>query len=94
MSFATGCMCGTIYYFSYGCFIAPKEQRMITALKQIRDRSTNLGGSIALWSGTFTFSKGILSYIRQKDDRYNPTFGGFITGLLSYVRANLTQGLM
>ena len=33
MSFATGCMCGTIYYFSYGCIIAPKGQRMITALK-------------------------------------------------------------
>ena len=64
MSFATGCVCGTIYYFSYGCIIAPKGQRIITALKQIRDRSTLLGGSIALWSGTFTFSKGMLGYVR------------------------------
>ena len=64
MSFATGCVVGTIYYFSYGCIIAPKGQRIITALKQIRDRSTLLGGSIALWSGTFTFSKGMLGYVR------------------------------
>ena len=33
MSFATGCVCGTIYYFSYGCVIAPKGQRIITAFK-------------------------------------------------------------
>ena len=40
------------------------------------------------------FSKGILSYIRQKEDKYNEMFGFTITELLSNVTVNLTRGPM
>ena len=92
MAFATGCIWGTIYNFSYGCIKASKGWNIITAFKLIRDRSSHLGGCIALWNGIFLFSNGILCYKRQKEDRYNLIFGWFITGLLSI--ANLARGQM
>ena len=91
-AFASGCFAGSIYYFGLGFYQAPRGQRVKSAVKLIRDRSTLFAGSIALWSIVFNTSKGVLSLARQKDDKWSATFGGFLTGLIMHMRGNMMHG--
>ena len=65
----------------------------MAGLVHIRERAPLFGGSIALWSMLFNFSKGSLMYMRQEDDIYNSMFGGFMAGLLAHLRGSLSLGL-
>ena len=92
-AFASGCFAGSIYYFGLGCYLSPKGQRITQGVKMIRDRSTLFAGSIALWSIVFNTSKGVLCLVRQKDDKWSATFGGFLTGLVMHMRGNIMHGV-
>ena len=62
--FMTGCVAGAVIYFGYGLYLAPRGQRFATGLVTLRDRSPILGGSIALWSGGFAATGGLVGYYR------------------------------
>jgi len=57
----------------------------------MRDRSPLLGGSIAMWSGGFAFSSGLMKYYREKDDEWNDTIGGAFTGFIISIRSGGLQ---
>ena len=92
-AFSSGCVAGGAFYFASGCLYNPKGKRLIGALKHVRDRTTLFGGSIAMWSFIFNFSRGSLGYFRQKDDKWNACFGGFMSGFISHARGSFSLGL-
>ena len=92
-AFSSGCVAGGCFYFASGYLYNPKGKRLLGGLKHVRDRATLFGGSIAMWSFVFNFSRGMLSYFRQKDDKWNATFGGFASGFISHARGSLSLGI-
>ena len=63
------------------------------ALLHVRDRATLLGGSVALWATIFHFSRGSITYWRQKEDPLNASLGGFLVGMVSHSRGGLYHGM-
>jgi len=62
--FIVGTIAGSFMYFGQGLILAPRGQRFATALTQMKTRSPLLGGSLALWSGSFALTGGYLKYYR------------------------------
>ena len=85
--FMVGLTAGAIMYFGHGLYIAPRGQRFLTGFAQIRDRAPLLGGSIALWSGSFAGTSGYLKYKRQTEDEWNDTIGGAFTAFMIHLRS-------
>ena len=92
-AFTTGCLAGGCYYLATGMMYHPKGKRLMGALKHARDRTTLFGGSIAMWSALFNGSRGGLAFLRQKDDKWNPTFGGFFAGFMAHARGSMSLGI-
>ena len=88
-AFANACYVGACYYFVTGWWLGARGYRIKTAIKHCRDRITMFGGSVAMWSATFNVAKGTIHYVRQKDDRWTWTAGGFMTGFITHVRASM-----
>ncbi len=53
----------------------------------MRDRSPNLGGGFALWSGTFALISGYFKHYRGVEDEWNETLGGGFTAFFIYLRS-------
>ena len=86
--FMLGIAAGSIMYFTHGLILAPRGQRIATAAMHLRDRAPLLGGSIALWSGTFAATGGYLKYKRGGiDDEWNDTIGGGFTAFIVNIRS-------
>ena len=83
----TGIVAGSIMYFAQGLILSPRGQRFRTAITHMRDRAPLLGGSIAMWSGGFAFSSGLMKYNRGIDDEWNDTIGGAFTGFIINIRS-------
>lgn len=91
--FSIGCLGGGIIHFFQGLFYAPRKQRLISALRHVRDRSPYFGGSIALWCGTYALVCGGLKYQRQNDDLWNYTIAGSATGFVLNMRGSLSLAI-
>ena len=92
-AFASGVTAGCFIYFASGCYLSPRGKRLMGGIKNVRDRATLFGGSIAMWSAMFNVSRGLCSYYRQADDKYSASFGGFMSGVLSNIRGSLWLGI-
>ena len=46
-----------------------------------------------MWSFVFNSSRGILSLMRQEDDKWSACFGGFMSGVIVNARASLSHGV-
>ena len=92
-AFSVGTLMGTIWYFTNGYILSPKGQKLMGGLIHTRNRATALGGSVAMWSFCFNMSRGMLSYYRQKDDKWSACFGGFMSGVIVNARASLYFGI-
>ena len=88
--FSLGVIAGAIMYFSQGLIFAPRGQRLVHGITHMRNRAPLLGGTLAVWSGSFAATSGGLHYYREKDDEWNDSLGGFITGFLVNVRSGGT----
>lgn len=61
-------------------------QRIVGALKTIRNRSPVTGGQFAAWGGMFSLIDCGLIYVRKKEDPFNSIASGAITGGLLMIR--------
>jgi import inner membrane translocase subunit TIM17 len=82
-----GITAGSIIYFGQGLINAPRGQRLVMGFLSIRNRAPVLGGTIALWSGSFAGTSGYLKYKRQTEDEWNDTIGGGLTAFLINLRS-------
>ena len=80
-------------YLCVGAAYAPRGKRLRFALNHARDRTTLFGGSIAMWSFLFNSTRLGLQYVRQVDDKWNATFGGFSAGVIAHLRSSLRLGI-
>jgi Tim17/Tim22/Tim23/Pmp24 family len=85
--YMTGLVAGSIMYFGQGLLIAPKGQRLATAISHMRLRGPLFGGTLAMWSGGFAFSSSLMKYYREKEDEWNDTIGGAFTGFIITIRS-------
>ena len=74
-------------------YLSPRGKRILGGIKNVRDRATLFGGSIAMWSFIFNTSRGLISYCRQSDDKYSAAGGGFAAGVASNIRGGLSLGI-
>ena len=69
-------------------FFSPRGKRLVTGLHQVRDRAPLLGGSLALWCGSFAATSGMLKYYRGGiEDEWNDTIGGALTTFMINIRS-------
>ena len=85
--YMVGITAGACMYFCSGLFNAPRGQRLVTGFLSVRNRAPLLGGSVAMWSGSFAATSGYLKYYRQTDDEWNDTIGGGLTAFLIHLRS-------
>ena len=62
--YMTGLVAGSIMYFGQGLIFSPRGQRLATAITHMRTRAPLFGGTLAMWSGGFAFSSGLMKYYR------------------------------
>ncbi|CAD7954752.1 unnamed protein product [Amoebophrya sp. A25] len=79
-AFGMGCIGGFLWHFVRGARNSPKGERLAGALYHGKMRAPILGGSFAVWGGTFATCDCTLQYIRQTDDSWNSIMSGFLTG--------------
>ena len=91
-AFCVATTAGCFWYFGKGAYLSPRGSRLSGALCLVRDRATLFGGTIAIWSFLFNFSRGVTSYIRQADDKWSACIGGFTAGLFANIRGSLAMG--
>ena len=92
-AFAAGVVAGGFLYFGTGMYLSPRGKRIMGGIKNVRDRATLFGGSIAMWSFVFNTSRGLISYLRQIDDKWSAAGGGFAAGVASNIRGGLSLGI-
>ena len=62
--YALGITSGAILYFIRGMILSPRNQRIFGGIAHVRDRAPVLGGSFALWCGSFALVSGYMKYKR------------------------------
>ena len=84
-----GCIGGSIFQGIKGFYNAPRgfDRRMTGSWSAIRTRAPGIGGSFALWGGTFSTIDCTLSHLRQKEDHWNSIASGAATGAILAVRS-------
>lgn len=84
-----GCIGGSIFQGIKGLYNAPRgfDRRLTGSWSAIRTRAPGIGGSFALWGGTFSTIDCTLSHLRQKEDHWNSIASGAATGAILAVRS-------
>lgn len=79
-AFGMGVLGGFVWNYGKGYFNSPAGDRTRGAMFSARSRAPMLGGSFAVWGGTFSSFDCTLQYIRRRDDHWNAIASGFLTG--------------
>lgn len=83
-----GCIGGSIFQGIKGFYTAPKgiNRRFAGSWSLIRTRAPVIGGSFAVWGGTFSTVDCTLVHIRKKEDPWNSIMSGAFTGGVLAIR--------
>lgn len=60
---------------------------MMHAIVNVREKAPLLGGSFAVWCGSFGITCNGLKYFRQTDDAWNDTIGGGLIAFMFSIRS-------
>jgi len=85
-----GCTGGTLWYLARGIYNSPRKQRLRGGINFMKHRAPMLGGSFALWAGTFGTVECTLIALRRRDDPLNSIVSGFLTGGIMAMRSGFT----
>ena len=91
--FMIGAFGGSIFYFFGGIWNSPKGQKIRGGIGNIRNRSTILGGSFALWGGCFSAVDCALIYVNGGEQFMNPIIAGAVTGFVLAIRSGMTNAI-
>lgn len=68
---------------------APKQTRLLAGITHVRKRAPIMGGTFALWTGTYSMVDYSIYKIRGKSTIVNPIAAGCVTGGLLSWRCNI-----
>ena len=92
-AFATGCVLGSIWFFSKGAYYSIRRERFKGGIHLLRNRAPILGGSFAMWGGIFASSSCFFKYLRGTEDALNSVASGFVTGFVLSFRNGIRGGI-
>lgn len=90
-AFTMGTIGGSLFQSIKGFRNAPVglNKRFASSLVAIKTKAPLIGGSFAVWAGTYSSIDCTLIHFRQKEDPYNSIASGFLTGGILAARKGL-----
>ena len=79
-----------MFYFGRGMLYAPKQSRLLSGIVHVSNRAPLMGGTFALWAGTYALIDYSIFKATKTSTHLNPIISGFLTGgLLSWRCKNI-----